>query len=273
MPSEGEATMEYETIVIDVTDNGVATVTLNRPEVLNSFNRRMCEEFAQFWERARTDSAIRAIVLRATGDRAFCTGVDVTELLVEDDAFLDPEHPWNEGSDPGPQLSPRRNNVWKPVVAAVHGMCAGGAAYLIGECDIVICEPGATFFDPHVNYGLVAALEPIMLSYKMSRSAALRMALLGLHERMSADRALVSGLVTEIVPIGELHARAHQLAATIAALPPVAVQGTVKAFWQSLNLGRDQALSSALMFTQIGNPIATAGLDRSQAKRVEPHIY
>ena len=61
--------------------------------------------------------------------------------------------------------------------------------------------------------------------------------------------------------------------ATVAALPPVAVQRTVKAFWQSLNLGRDQALSSALMFTQIGNPIATVGLDRSQAKRVDPRIY
>ena len=151
-------------------------------------------------------------------------------------------------------------------MAAVKGMCAGGAFYWIAECDIVLCSPAATFFDPHVTYGLVAALEPIALSYRMHVSDVLRMALLGLHERMTAERALECGLVTEVVGADRVVERAHELAAAIASQPPAAVQGTVKAIWRSLDVGRDQALDTALLYTQVGNPIATAGLDRGSVR-------
>ena len=191
--------MTFQTIIVDVSPDGVATVTLNRPEVLNAFNDAMCAEFAQLWSQVRADDQIRAVVLAAAGDRAFCTGVDVSERLDSDSPFLDRAQPWAEHEDPGRDLSPRRNEVWKPVIAAVHGMCAGGAFYWIADCDIVICSPDATFFDPHVTYGFVAALEPIALRYRMPFSDVMRMALLGLHERMTAERALAAGLVTEIV--------------------------------------------------------------------------
>ena len=147
----------------------------------------------------KADDDIRAVVLAAAGDRAFSTGVDVTERLDSESPFVDREHPWAENEDPGRKLSPRRNEVWKPVIAAVHGMCAGGAFYWIADCDIVICSPEATFFDPHVTYGFIAALEPIALTYRMPFSDVMRMALLGLHERVTAERALAIGLVTEIV--------------------------------------------------------------------------
>jgi enoyl-CoA hydratase/carnithine racemase len=261
--------MSYETILLDTSDAGVLTFTLNRPQVLNAFDERMQDEFATLWARIREDDDVRAVVLAAAGDRAFSTGVDVAERLGGESPFLDRAHPWAEHEDPGRRLSPRRNEVWKPVIAAVHGMCAGGAFYWLADADIVICSPDATFFDPHVTYGLVAALEPIALRFRMSFGDVARMALLGLHERMGADRALAIGLVTEVVARDRLLGRAQQLATAIASQPPAAVQGTVKARWRSLDLTRSQALADALLYTQVGNPLGTAELDREAVRPAE----
>jgi enoyl-CoA hydratase/carnithine racemase len=261
--------MPYETILVEKSSNGVTTVTLNRPEVLNAFNQKMEDEFARVWSEVKSDDSVRAVVLAAAGDRAFCTGVDVSERLDSDSPFLDRDQPWAEHEDPGRKLSPRRNEVWKPVIAAVHGMCAGGAFYWIADCDIVICSGEATFFDPHVTYGLVAALEPIALTYRIPFADVMRMALLGGHERITAERALTIGLVTEIVERESLLARAQEIAQVIAGQPPAAVQGTVKAIWQSLDMTRSQALATALMYTQVGNPLGTADLDRAAAKPAE----
>jgi enoyl-CoA hydratase/carnithine racemase len=262
----------YETILVDLSAEGVLTVTLNRPEVLNAFNERMELEFGRLWSEVRADDRIRAVVLTGSGERAFSTGVDVSERFESENPFLDPQHPWADGEDPGRSLSPRRNEVWKPVIAAVNGMCAGGAFYWVADCDIVICTPEATFFDPHVTYGLVAALEPIALRFRMPFSEVMRMALLGAHERVTAERAQTVGLVTEIVPLSSLLSRAQEIATRIASQPPAAVQGTVKALWQSLDVSRSQALATALMFTQIGNPIGTSGPDRAAAKQGKPWL-
>jgi enoyl-CoA hydratase/carnithine racemase len=261
--------MTYETIIVETSPDGVMTVTLNRPDVLNSFNQAMEREFAQLWAEVKEDDAVRAVVLAAAGDKAFCTGVDVSERLDSDNPFVDQLQPWAEHEDPGHSLSPRRNEVWKPVIAAVHGMCAGGAFYWIADCDIVICSDDATFFDPHVTYGMVAALEPIALTYRMFFGDVVRMALLGGHERITAERALIAGLVTEVVSRESLLARAQEIARVVASQPPAAVQGTVKAIWQSLDVTRSQALATALMYTQVGNPIGTANLDRAAAKPAE----
>lgn len=261
------AATDYETILVEIGDDHVATVTINRPTVLNAFNNQMCAEFSRLWAELAENDHVRAVVLTAAGDRAFSTGVDVTERTgASDSPWLDQRQPWAEKEDPGHDLSPKRNGFWKPVIAAVRGMCAGGAFYWIAECDIVISSPDATFFDPHVTYGLVASLEPIALTYRMHVSDVLRMALLGLHERITAERAMTCGLVTEVVEADGLVARARELAAAIATQPPAAVQGTVKAIWQSLDAARGQALGTALLYTQVGNPIGTADLDRAAAK-------
>jgi enoyl-CoA hydratase/carnithine racemase len=151
-------------------------------------------------------------------------------------------------------------------------MCAGGAFYWIADCDIVLCSPDATFFDPHVTYGFIAALEPIALRYRMSFSEVIRMALLGLHERITAERALAIGLVTEVVAREALLGRAQELARVIAGQPAAAVQGTVKALWQSLDVGRARALDTALLFTQVGNPIGTEAVDRDAVRPAKPWL-
>jgi enoyl-CoA hydratase/carnithine racemase len=251
--------MDYTTILYELTDH-VATVTLNRPEAMNSFNQTMCDEFERLWASVRQDDDVRVVVLRAAGERAFCTGVDVKESLdVATNIFSQ--------ADPGLQLGPKQNRVWKPVVAAVHGMAAGGAMYWLNEADIIICSDDATFFDPHVTYGMTSALEPIGLARRIPLGDVLRWALLGLDERMSPERALQIGLVTEVVTRAELWPRADELARTIAAKPPTAIQGTVKAIWESLDMGRTQALAMGLSYTMLGNPIGMAQVDRSTATR------
>ncbi|MGW1617638.1 enoyl-CoA hydratase/isomerase family protein [Streptomyces sp. NPDC002172] len=251
--------MELETVLFEVTDH-VATVTLNRPEAMNGFNQRMLEEFTFLWDTVRNDDDVRVVVLRGAGDRAFCTGMDVKEGI--------DRHPnvWSQ-TDPGEYLSPKLNQVWKPLVCAVHGMAAGGAFYWLNEADILICSEDATFFDPHVSYGLTAALEPIGLARRVPLGEALRIALLGLDERVSAARALQIGLVSEVLPREDLWDRADDIARIIAAKPPAAVQGTVRAIWESLDSTRTQALRTGLSYTQLGNPIGKAEIDRSAVPR------
>jgi enoyl-CoA hydratase/carnithine racemase len=247
--------MDYQTILVSHADH-VTTVTLNRPERLNSFNQAMCDDFTALWESVRLDNDVHVVVLQANGDRAFCTGVDVVE------GFDRSDNVWSD-VDPGVYLAPKQNRVWKPVVIALHGMVAGGAFYWVNEADIVICSDDAQFFDPHVSYGMTSAMEPVGLTQRIPLGEVLRWALLGLDERMSASRAREIGLVSEVVPREELRARAAQLAALIAAKPPAAIQGTVKAIWDSLDMTRSGALSAANCYWQIGNPIGTAQVDRS----------
>lgn len=251
-----------ETIELARVD-GVATITLDRPAKLNSFNQRMCDEVAATWAWIREDDDVRAVVLRANGERAFSTGVDVT------DPHDRHPNPFAE-VDPGTFLGPKANRVWKPVVTAVHGMACGGAFYWINESDVLICSDDAEFFDPHVTYGLTAALEPIGLLHRIPLGEVLRIALFGLDERVTAERALAIGLVSEVVPRADLWGRAEVLARRLAAKPAAAVQGTVRAIWESLDLPRSVALDRGLAYTQLGNPLGKAEVDRATVERPEP---
>jgi enoyl-CoA hydratase/carnithine racemase len=256
--------MELSTVTYELTDH-VATVTLNRPEVLNSFNQAMLDDFDQIWTTVRTDDDVHVVVLRAAGERAFCTGVDVREgYYRHPNVFVD--------ADPGEKLGPKAQQVWKPVVCAVNGMAAGGAFYWINESDIVICSDDATFFDPHLNYGMTSAIEPIGLTRRVPLGEVLRWALLGLDERMSARRALEIGLVSEIVPRAELWAHADQLARIIAAKAPLAVQGTVRAIWDSLDTTRTQALRRGISYVHEAQPDRSGLVARDGVQRPKPRI-
>jgi enoyl-CoA hydratase/carnithine racemase len=264
MPMNAKA---FETILLDVAaGDHVATITLNRPERLNAFNRTMCEEMAQAWRTVKLDESVHAVVLRATG-RAFSAGLDIKT------PYGQPENVWNH-EDPGEPLSPKWQKMWKPVVCAVQGMCTAGAFYFVNESDVVICSDDATFFDTHVSAGLVCALEPIGLMRRIGLGETLRMALMGNDERVGADTALRIGLVSEVVSGDRLWDRAHEIAAAIAAKPPSATQGTVKAIWESLDKPYRVAMEQGLIYTRLGNPLGTAELaaQKSEGPAREPKI-
>jgi enoyl-CoA hydratase/carnithine racemase len=202
----------------------------------------------ELWRRVREDAAIHAVVLRAAGDRAFCTGMDVRDGPWWTDVPV-----WSQ-QDPGARLGPKQQEVWKPVIAAVHGMAAGGAMYFLNEADIIVCSEDAVFFDPHADGGIVSALEPVgMLHRGVPLGDVLRWALMGTGERIGAETALRLGLVTEVVTRDRLWARADEIAAEIAGRRPEAIQGTVRAIWEAVNQPPAVTRQSGLLYTHVGN--------------------
>jgi enoyl-CoA hydratase/carnithine racemase len=247
---------------------------------MNAFNLRMQAELREAWLTVRRRDEVRVVVLTGAGDRAFCTGIDRKEFgplssvdaadelrqLVETSPSLDPI---------GQNLSPKSGlQCWKPVIAAVNGVAGGGALYMLGEADIIICAEHATFFDPHVTFSMVSAYESVLMANRMPIGEVLRMQLLGAHERMSAQRAHQIGFVSEVVPAGELLATAGRIAEAIAAQSPSAVQGTIRATWAALEHPRSVALQLGPHFLRM---VDTADFDQAQdqfmsGKRVEPRV-
>jgi enoyl-CoA hydratase/carnithine racemase len=258
---------EFQTLAYEESD-GVAWVTLNRPDVLNSFNTVMQRELRDLWRWLRRHDEVRVIVLTGAGDKAFCTGIDRSEALSDGPragrAGSGPEIGDDSvriGSgttpfmfdDPGDNLGPKSNDLWKPVIAAVNGIACGGAFYMLGEVDFMIAADHATFFDPHLTFNMAASFEPLQMTGRMPFGDLVRLTLLGSEERMSAQRALQIGLVTEVVPGAELRERAGWAAGVIARSHPVAVQGTLRALWAGRELSRGQALGLGWAFVGLGN--------------------
>ncbi len=244
----------YETLLVDIAD-GVAVVTLNRPEVMNSFNATMRSELTSLWATLREDDEVRCILVTGAGDRAFCTGIDRTEAMGD----IDTESDGLDGyitpfmfDDPGKAMCPKANELWKPVVCAVNGIACGGAFYLLGEADVIVAADTATFFDPHVTYGMTAAFEPMQLVGKMDFGDLVRMSLMGASERLSAARAMASGLVSEVTAPEDLLEAAMWIARTIAASPALVTQGTLRSLWMARELSRRQALDQAYLMTALG---------------------
>ncbi|HUC35650.1 MAG TPA: enoyl-CoA hydratase/isomerase family protein [Acidimicrobiales bacterium] len=249
----------FETLLYEERE-GVAVVTLNRPEVLNAFNQQMQDEMRELWRSLRTNEGVRAVVLTGAGEKAFSTGIDRIESIEETYLPRAKDKKSKAGrvstpfmyNDPGSDLNPKANDLWKPVVAAVNGMACGGALYMLGEADIIIAAEHATFFDPHVTYGMVTGFEATHLLQKLPLGETLRVALLGAHERLSAARAYQLGLVSEVVPAGELMEKALWVAEAIASAPVLAVQGTLRAIWMAHELSRSAALAQVSTLVSLG---------------------
>ncbi|MFF3913133.1 enoyl-CoA hydratase/isomerase family protein [Streptomyces sp. NPDC001852] len=227
-------------------DDGVAVVTLDRPHRLNAIDLDMAHELAAVWRALRFDDAVRAVVLTGGGERAFCTGID------RDVDVPQPSSPYMQ-DDPLLTVGPKANDLWKPVVAAVRGMACGGAFYLLGECEFVLADPTAVFFDPHTTYGMVSAYESMLMAARMPYGEVARMALMGNAERISARRAHEIGLVSEVTQEGAVLAAAVRCAAVVAGYPPTAVQGTVRALWAARQAALAHAFTQAPPLIALGN--------------------
>jgi enoyl-CoA hydratase/carnithine racemase len=254
---------DYETILYEELE-GVAWVTLNRPEVHNAFNFLMQRELKDVWRSLRKNDDVRCAVLTGAGDKAFCVGIDRSEVMGGWDSVDDVEGtrgtgagpasatPWHV-DDPGENIGPKTNDLWKPVIGAINGMACGGAFYMLGEVDFIVAAEHATFFDPHVTFGMTACFESIHMLQKMPFGEIMRVALLGASERMTAQRAHQIGLVSEVVPAVGLHDAVKWAATEIAKAPAVAIQGTVRALWMGRELSRLQALDNGRMLVRLGS--------------------
>ena len=269
----------FTTITVEIDEAAkVAVVTLNRPEAYNAFSPTMQEELKATWRAFRSDDRVNAIVLTAAGDTSFCVGIDRNEAeftnMAGDSRLYGTSNNFMY-DDPGDDLGPKSCDLWKPVICAVNGMACGGAFYMLAESDIIIAADHATFFDPHVTYGMAAVYEPMKMLQYMPLGEVLRMTLLGNHERMSAATAHRIGLVSEVCPADELMERARWVADAIASQPAVGVQASLRSIWTANDLGTTQALS-------MGPSLLTTGFDMagmeegnaafSSGKRIDPRI-
>jgi enoyl-CoA hydratase/carnithine racemase len=248
----------FETLLYEESE-GVAYVTLNRPKQLNAFNSVMQKELRALWRGLRRHDDVRCIVLTGAGEKAFCTGIDRMEQMGGDaETTFDPDEEIGSGetpfmfNDPGDNIGPKSCDLWKPVIAAVNGMACGGAFYMLGEVEFILAAESATFFDPHVTYGMTAAYEPMHMSGIMPFGEIMRLSLMGNHERLSAQRAYDIGMVSEIAPAGELMDRATWAAEAIASQPALAIQGTVRAIWGAREMGGRQALRLGYAYIAMG---------------------
>jgi enoyl-CoA hydratase/carnithine racemase len=235
-PSEDELLIER--------DGHVVILTVNRPRQLNAFSRAVRTRLAELWPKLDADPGVRAVVVTAAGDRAFSSGGDVSEL---------------DGAEDYPRYTARQAGVFKPTIAAVNGLCASAGLHFVADSDIVICSENATFFDTHVHVGQVSALEPIGLSRRIPLGEVLRMVTLGKAYRIDSARALAIGLVSEVVPLERLRARAVELAHIAASASPQTVKVSLQAIWESLGMGLDEGL-------QHGYRLLQAHLDHPDAK-------
>ncbi len=267
----------FATITVEIDETAkVAVVTLDRPEAYNAFSPAMQEELKATWRAFRSDDRVNAIVLTAAGDKSFCVGIDRNEAEFTNMAGESRLYGTSNNfmyDDPGDDLGPKSCDLWKPVICAVNGMACGGAFYMLAESDVIIAADRATFFDPHVTYGMAAVYEPMKMLQYMPLGEVLRMTLLGNHERMSAATAHRIGLVSEVCPADELMERARWVADAIASQPAVGVQASLRSIWAANDLGTKQALS-------MGPSLLTTGFDMagmeegneafSSGKRIDP---
>src|SRR5262249_33822706 len=240
---------EFETVRFEV-EGRVATITLNRPERKNAMNQQLKDELRTCWQQVRSDPDIWVAIITGAGS-AFSSGADVESLATG--GFLRPNR-WRElarieGIVELP--TPRRLRVYKPVIAAVNGVVAGFSLDLVTEADIPIASENAYFVDPHVSIGYVSSHEMVNMARRVPVAVALRMALLGSRERMSAQRAYEVGLITEVVPHARLMDRARELADMVLSNAPLAGWGTTVAILQGLGLPIPQAEEIAVGYLTV----------------------
>jgi enoyl-CoA hydratase len=257
--------MTYDTLIVE-RRGPVGWLIFDRPDAANAMDAAMLDELERAWAELDADPTVRVIVNTGEG-RAFQTGVDVVQLSHEPEAMRAQSRRTRKAEL---RLTAWHNQVWKPVIAAVNGVCAGGGLHFVADADIVIASSDATFLDPHVSVGQVTAYEAIGLVRKMPVEAVMRMAFVGRHERMTAQRAYELGMVSQVVdPPGQLREAAQELAEKIARNSPAAMAATKRALWGALETGLTDACraGAAELVSMWGHPDQTEGPQAFTEKR------
>src|SRR3954449_12111469 len=174
----------YQTLSVS-RSGPVGWLVFNRPDSANAMDATMLAELERAWQELDADPAVRVIVNTGAG-HAFQTGLDVRQLSRDPEALREQSRRTRRAEL---RLTAWHNGIWKPVIAAVNGVCAGGGLHFVADADVVIAASDATFLDPHVSVGQVSAYETIALAKKSPMEPVLRMAFLGRGERIPASRA------------------------------------------------------------------------------------
>jgi enoyl-CoA hydratase len=227
--------MAYETLQLEI-DERVATVTLNRPKVLNALNSTMVRELGEVFAALAADDAVRVVLLRGAGGKAFAAGADISELSHADAAT------GRQMAESTQRVFRRIETMGKPVIACIDGFALGGGCELAMACTVRLASEAARLGQPEIKLGLIPGYGGSQrLPRLVGQGAALKMLLTG--AMVDAAEALRIGLVDEVVPADKLNERATELARLIAAMPPLAVAATIEAVGRGADLPLDEALA------------------------------
>ena len=259
--------MAYQTLLVE-RRGPVGWLMFNRPEAGNAMDARMLDELEAAWCELDQDPEVRVIVNTGEG-RSFQTGLDVVQLARQPDALRKQSGRTRRAEL---RMTAWHCGVWKPVIAAVNGVCAGGGLHFVADADVVLVASDAQFLDPHVSVGQVTAYEAVGLARKIPFEAVMRMALLGRYERIGAERALALGLASQVVdPPENLRHEAQALAEKVAKNSPAAMAATKRALWGALEAGLTDACVAGAkeLVSMWGHPDQEEG-PRAFAEKREP---
>jgi enoyl-CoA hydratase/carnithine racemase len=206
-------------------DGHVVTITLNRPEVLNAMHPAGHRELARAFDDYAADPELRVAIVTGAGDRAFCVGTDLKTLAATGD---------HEKPSTGFAGITHRFDLWKPVIAAVNGLCLGGGVEILAACDLALAADHAEFglFEPRVGLAALGGGALQRLARELPMKEAMWLVLRA--QRISADEARRIGLVNKVVPRAELMIQARAVADELLACAPLALQASKQVMLQSL---------------------------------------
>ena len=253
--------MAYEEVLYETSD-GVARITVNRPEKRNSLSWTVMAELSDAFGAAAADPAVRVVVLTGAGDRAFCAGADLGGMAAGA-SYAD----LHDARGQLPRLFRQMWELGKPIVARVFGYCLAGGFGLALACDFIVASDDATFGTPEIDIGLWPYMITVPMRHSMPPKKALELMMTG--RRVDAAEAERIGFVNRVVPVGELDAAVDELVAALAAKPPVAMKLGRDSFYGTWDQAADEALPllHALLTVTASTEEAAEGLAAFAEKR------
>ena len=252
---------ETSSILLRDDADGIATLTLNRPDQRNALSVRLMSALERALDQIAGDAAVKIVILAAAGP-AFCAGHDLREIR------SDPRREAYEALFAQcSRLMLKLVRLAKPVIAQVQGVATAAGCQLVASCDLAVAADGARFATPGVNIGLFCSTPMVALSRNVARKQAMEMLLTG--DMIPADRAREIGLINRVVPAAELAAATRDLARQIAAKSPLTVAIGKEAFYKQAELDLDAAYAYAsdVMTRNMLARDAAEGIDAFLAKR------
>ena len=225
--------MTEQDLLYEVKDS-VAYITINRESQKNSISTEALDLFHQYLERASSDNAVRAVQISGAGEKAFCTGADLGGAVQPEES--EPPSAFQNFAD----LLKKIKNFPKPVLGKVKGYCLAGGMGLMLACDIVVADKNSKFGTPEVNVGLFPMMIGALIFQNMFPKQAMDMILTG--TRFGADKALSSGLITQVVEPEELDNTVEEKLQTLAGKSPIGIRLGKEAFNNIRNMQIDEAL-------------------------------
>jgi enoyl-CoA hydratase len=225
----------FATILYDVRDNGVATITLNQPEKRNALSNQMLSELIEAFESARDEERVRCVVLTSSHDRVFSSGASLDQFAA--DLPLIHKH---FGTERLPRLFKTIMQLGKPTICAANGHVLAGALGLALACDLIVAKDGASFGTPEINVGVFPFMIMALIYRNVPRKKTNELLLLG--ERISAEEAREAGIVNRVVAADEFDATVDDWARQLAAKSPVLMKLGKDAMYRQLDMPFEDAL-------------------------------